>query len=84
MEGSRTDLQIEGCKLQGENLRAEAASPHFSQGFVARRCRGPGIQGATENPAGAFEKYVEESKGAQRSRYGHLRRRSRKFVRNAG
>ena len=30
----------------GINMNNSALNPHFSQGFVARRCRGPWIQGA--------------------------------------
>jgi hypothetical protein len=44
--------------------RKNIISPHFSQGFVARRCRGPWIRRfanrcTTEDPGGVLDSTVE-------------------------
>jgi transcriptional regulator with XRE-family HTH domain len=43
----------------------EAANPHFSQGFVARRCKRMWIQGLRLRTPEAYFRYVEESEGAR-------------------
>ena len=59
----RIDLVIDG-KVIVECKTVSTFNPHFSQGFVARRCKRMWMQGLRPRTPETYFKYVEESDGA--------------------